>query len=576
MAHDIEWYSPAPFWAKRLENGTRTQLQEPVLLGFERDDFMTAFQRTLSETPNALPDWTAQWEEHSAREGRTGRPDDVSDEAPIPLYQPVHKRHYLVTASLVCRTRGLPDRAVDTANDESAAFVLRRLVPEADSDSYSEYRWVTGTEESKGGQRGAKTPGVWERVTNETDVPDREERHSMFPQSYDPKSPMEAMKGRRFLWSGLIPVAQRDAYETAQIEDAPNAEAGGSVPEDPRRVEFDTYVVQPFQTLRESLYDNSGYADDLPDSADVRDTLLFAWLDFWTFLEDHLPTVAEAVTKDRFPKSTGDAERGRERTALFRTLNSLSFQSELGTLGTTAAEILRNVSEQADQIAAGNLDAVLAADELPVLVPDADEEEGGVAAVLNTLLHPSTRSDPDAAPEFQKKVVAALAPPETGSDGSQGVQIPTADPTTGGTYVVRCLYERPQCPDPLVVSERSAPFRMASFFDSNAPARDVNITLPSASLSDLRASSQSVTMTLTTELRNQVERVQDLTLEELQDGEGGSSPGHNIGMICSLSIPIITICALVLLIIIVTLLNIVFWWLPFFKICFPLPGGNGN
>jgi hypothetical protein len=47
-------------------------------------------------------------------------------------------------------------------------------------------------------------------------------------------------------------------------------------------------------------------------------------------------------------------------------------------------------------------------------------------------------------------------------------------------------------------------------------------------------------------------------------------------MICSLSIPIITICALILLLIIVNLLNIVFWWLPYFKICFPIPMGSSD
>ena len=43
-------------------------------------------------------------------------------------------------------------------------------------------------------------------------------------------------------------------------------------------------------------------------------------------------------------------------------------------------------------------------------------------------------------------------------------------------------------------------------------------------------------------------------------------------MICSLSIPIITICALMLLFIIVFVLDIIFRWVPFFFICFPMPG----
>jgi hypothetical protein len=45
-------------------------------------------------------------------------------------------------------------------------------------------------------------------------------------------------------------------------------------------------------------------------------------------------------------------------------------------------------------------------------------------------------------------------------------------------------------------------------------------------------------------------------------------PGFDCGGF-SLSIPIITICAMIILFIFLNLLNIVFWWLPFVKICFP-------
>jgi hypothetical protein len=43
-------------------------------------------------------------------------------------------------------------------------------------------------------------------------------------------------------------------------------------------------------------------------------------------------------------------------------------------------------------------------------------------------------------------------------------------------------------------------------------------------------------------------------------------------MICSLSIPIITICALILLMMIVLVLDVIFKWIPWFIVCFPLPG----
>jgi hypothetical protein len=45
---------------------------------------------------------------------------------------------------------------------------------------------------------------------------------------------------------------------------------------------------------------------------------------------------------------------------------------------------------------------------------------------------------------------------------------------------------------------------------------------------------------------------------------------------CSLSIPIITICALLLLMIIVSVLDFFFRWIPYFIVCFPLPGFKGR
>jgi hypothetical protein len=52
--------------------------------------------------------------------------------------------------------------------------------------------------------------------------------------------------------------------------------------------------------------------------------------------------------------------------------------------------------------------------------------------------------------------------------------------------------------------------------------------------------------------------------------------GLELGVMCSLSIPIITICALILLMIIVSLLDLIFRWLPLFVVCFPLPGFKGK
>lgn len=54
------------------------------------------------------------------------------------------------------------------------------------------------------------------------------------------------------------------------------------------------------------------------------------------------------------------------------------------------------------------------------------------------------------------------------------------------------------------------------------------------------------------------------------------SSGLNIGMFCSLSIPIVTLCALILLMIIVQLFDMFFRWVPYLFVCFPIPGLKGK
>ena len=84
--------------------------------------------------------------------------------------------------------------------------------------------------------------------------------------------------------------------------------------------------------------------------------------------------------------------------------------------------------------------------------------------------------------------------------------------------------------------------------------------------SGLRKFPRNVAFQLSDNLRKQMQKAG----KELDEIGKGDSSGINIGVICSFSIPIITIVALILLMLFVFILNIVFWWLPFFRICFPL------
>jgi hypothetical protein len=58
--------------------------------------------------------------------------------------------------------------------------------------------------------------------------------------------------------------------------------------------------------------------------------------------------------------------------------------------------------------------------------------------------------------------------------------------------------------------------------------------------------------------------------KDLMEGKG-SADAIGISWICAFNIPTITICAFIVLNIFLSLLNLVFGWLFFIKICIPLP-----
>jgi len=60
-------------------------------------------------------------------------------------------------------------------------------------------------------------------------------------------------------------------------------------------------------------------------------------------------------------------------------------------------------------------------------------------------------------------------------------------------------------------------------------------------------------------------------MKKLKEGEDGGGPQLDIFWLCSFSLPIITLCAFIVLNIFLTLFNILFFWMAFIKICIPIP-----
>jgi hypothetical protein len=194
--------------------------------------------------------------------------------------------------------------------------------------------------------------------------------------------------------------------------------------------------------------------------------------------------------------------------------------------------------------------------------PWEDEEARLPERVLKTLVRAALE---EPAPPGGATPPTAPAP---GSRPPTPVEAPGDD-----WYVARCVYDRPACApgQPPLLGASTAPFHMAGFYDADAPARPIQIGLPvDTTPAAMRKYDKGVAVLLSDELRRQIKRVKGL--KELMDGDvDDPDTGISFGVICSLSIPIITICALILLMIMVSLLNIIFWWVPFFMLCLPVP-----
>ncbi len=139
-------------------------------------------------------------------------------------------------------------------------------------------------------------------------------------------------------------------------------------------------------------------------------------------------------------------------------------------------------------------------------------------------------------------------------------------------YTISCFLrvkDDDDCPPRTIWTNPSEPFKIVPWFESSGQP-PVQVELPAIdplkpqSFKNLRP---NVSFKVPPELKQFMERLDMNNLLEGKHNKGSI----DFGMICGFNIPIITICAFLLLNIILSLLNIIFWWLPFVRICIPFP-----
>ena len=139
----------------------------------------------------------------------------------------------------------------------------------------------------------------------------------------------------------------------------------------------------------------------------------------------------------------------------------------------------------------------------------------------------------------------------------------------GAQYVIRAfvrLKADAVCPARTEWSAYSEPFVIAPWYEG-AGAAPVQVALPDVTdRALLKSLKPNVAFVVPPALQNLLAG----NPKDMLEGKGSPS-GPTLGWICSFSLPIITICAFIVLNIFLSLFDLVFRWMFFIKICIPFP-----
>jgi len=469
----------------------------------------------------AGPQWRAAL---AARRGRRRGADQV-----LELTQPVHRSFHLVLLEAVCRQPGLP--RVDPRKLDGMGLVLRRAAPGGWQgwmlDGPRRRGWLPVVEGGldpdparRHGTAAAAGAAVARLLAERRGVPELAEQ--AVPLFVAPAAVCE-QAGRTLLF-GLVPLGGGERQETQGP--APDYAALPASEAADLRDHLSSYLKQRAGTPMPragQVLDPDWAPLDLPPDATGEDGQLRA---FGIFLQ-------------QLQVELGGFEGGDAAGALLARLGTIALPMERAADGTVT-----RTASAADVVAAAA--AVLIRGEpnargltMPLAWPAIDAALGAQLTALS-LACLSRRH-------------AQLVP-----------QAPKFDADTA-RYAVRAFVRvkgHAHCPPRLVWSDYSETFRVLPWWDGDGPP--VRISLPN--ISDFRKMKPNVSFQLPPALANLLQG--DMT--KLKDGKGDTG-GLDIFWLCSFSLPIITLCAFIVLNIFLSLFNLIFRWMAWIKICIPIP-----
>ncbi len=485
----------------------------------------------------------------------------------LKLFQPVQRQFHLAVLEAVCDAPGFP--RIDPARVESAGMVLRRVqIRTRASNVVTRGRLAAPTLVREGWMRAAGRLRGWVEVDEEAEADERHDpvpanrlaRKAVGPPSLArelarhaaqlpdallaehviplfPAPPDVCTEGGKTLYYGLVPTASSDVSE-APGEMPPGFEPGSAA--------FRNHLVGALRGDAATL--PGGGSPVQPDWRDIADIP--------PNQADHQQLVTLFVKLLRQLAIEFDAfgESAASR-ALFAELETIRLPLLLHVGETTPRTVTAGTFLRACVPALLERDDNAARPEMPVSWPALDAAaRSRLTAALGTALGERFKTVQGRAGRFDQ---------------------------AGARYQIRAfLRVKPECgcPARTVWSAYSEPFTIAPWYEGSG-APPVQVPLPDATDRNLLKSLKpNVAFVVPAALNNLLGNKAD----DLMKGNGDASSSPDLQWICSFSIPIITICAFIVLNIFLKLFDLFFRWLLFIKICIPFPkistgsGGGGG
>ncbi len=477
----------------------------------------------------------------------------------LKLFQPIQRQHHLAVLEAWCDTPGTP--RVDPARVASAGLVVRRVRP---AGGAAEEGWMR----SRGRLRGwlpvqriggaARDPASQLRLhSGQTGVADidhelvqlaLQREDTLLDEHVVPMfvAPPEVCKAAgKTLYYGLVPTVSGELAETAPVFDETNTFG-------PESTDFRNHLVQALR----------GEAMDFSLDGE---TLNPAWTEAAEIATTVRPT---GVSIDHWNqlRPGGGARSGMQR--LLRLLRQLDgeFNAFAGT--SPASQALRQ------QLAAIALPLKLRDGETVARTVNAEAFLRQAVPVLvqrdEQAARPEMPARWPALPSHQAQALRLALSRAVAERFAQLNPAPGRFDDAGAQYVVRAFVRlKPECgcPARIVWSEATEPFVIAPWFDGSGapPAR---ISLPDITEPGLlRSLKPNVSFTVPPALQNLLSG----NPKDLMEGKKPPDGGITIGWICSFSLPVITLCAFIVLSIFLSLFDLIFKWMAFIKICIPFP-----